>query len=100
MGAHNFHDSSYGESPKEAYDDAVSNALFEYGHNPYNGTISTTNGFVVIPLREFETLDEWEERVLDDNRVRKWDACACVRDPNVEEENGRSLYHFVGWAAS
>jgi len=100
MGAHNFHASVYGETADEAYKDAVDEALFEYGHQRYNGTISTTHGFVLIPLNEGETVDDWAHRVIDDKRVQKWENCACVADPDEPIENGRSLWHFAGWAAS
>jgi len=99
MGAHNFHTSEYGKDAAEAFADAQSEALFEYGHNPYNGTISTVHDFVEIPLEEGETVDQWASRVLDDPRVQKWEACAAVKDPDFKEENGRWYWHFAGWAA-
>lgn len=98
MGAHNFEDRSYGATPEEAYRDAVDRALFDYGHNPYNGTISTTHGFVHIPLKEGEEEGEWESRILDDPRVQKWEDCA-YRVVEGSDENGRRLYIFAGWAA-
>lgn len=94
MGAHNFHHQEHGETPDEAYSSAVNDALHYSGHNPYNGTISTTNGFIVINREEGETIDEWASRVLDDRRINKWDACACTPDPEKEK-----LWHFAGWAA-
>ena len=45
MGAHNLADRAVGKTMSEAYDRAVSYAQGEYGHNAYNGTISTTEGF-------------------------------------------------------
>ena len=95
MGAHDFQDRARGNTPGEAYRDAVEDALYSEGHNPYNGTISTTSGTVTIPLKEGESIDEWAGRVLDDPRVQKWENCACVLDP---EDDG--LWHFAGWAAS
>jgi len=100
MGAHDFHAQSYGVTADEAYKDAVDQAHYDYGHDAYNGTISTTSGFVLIPLNEGETIDEWAGRVIEDDRVRKWDDCACVADPDTPIENGRSLWNFAGWAAS
>ena len=99
MGAHNFHTTMYGETASEAYRDAVDDALFEEGHNPYNGTISTTNGFTIIPLRKGETVAEWSDRVIEDEGIRKWEECACVADPDEPIENGRTLWHFAGWAS-
>jgi len=100
MGAHNFHTQGYGGTASEAYRDAVDDALYEYGHDPYNGTISTTSGFTLIPLKEGESIDEWAGRVIEDEGIRKWEECACVADPDTPIENGRSLWHFAGWAAS
>jgi hypothetical protein len=45
MGAHNLSDCGVGKTMREAYDNAVSYAENEHGHNGYNGTISTTQGF-------------------------------------------------------
>lgn len=99
MGAHNFHVDAYGETADEAYREAVDEAWYDYGHDPYNGTISTTDGFVLIPLKEGETIDDWSFRVIDDDRVQKRGDCACTADPDEPVENGRSLWHFAGWAA-
>lgn len=94
MGAQSFHDTAYGKTAVEAYRECVDNAHFSYGIDPYNGTISTTHGFVEIPLEEGETFPEWFKRVLDDKRVGKREDCACTKDP--KEAN---LWHFAGWAA-
>ena len=95
MGAHNFADWCDGDTPEEAYGNAVAGAFFEYGHDPYNGTITTTRGFVLIPLNEGESVDEWMDRVIEDNRVQKWENCACVQDPDDPKK-----WFFAGWAAS
>ncbi len=39
MGAHNFHDQAYGATAQEAYTEAVESAYYEYGNDPYNGTM-------------------------------------------------------------
>jgi hypothetical protein len=99
MGAHNFETSEWGSTPEEAFRDAQDEAVFEYGHNPYNGTISTVQGFVHIPLKEGEDGGEWHQRILDDPRVEKWETCAYRVDETTPEENGRRIYIFAGWAA-
>jgi hypothetical protein len=49
MGAHTFDDVAYGRDVADAYDTAVQNGYYEYGHQDgYNGTISTTNGYVEV----------------------------------------------------
>ena len=100
MGAHNFHTQAYGVTADEAYKEAVDAAIYDYGHDAYNGTISTTSGVVLIPLNKGEDIYDWAERVIEDKRVQKWDDCAAVADPDTPIENGRSLWHFAGWAAS
>jgi len=101
MGAHDFHATAYGETAEEAYKDAVNDALYEEGHNPYNGTISTTGGFVMIPIKSEESLADWINRIIDDEQVQKWGDCACAADPDepIDVKNGRTLWHFAGWAA-
>lgn len=100
MGAHNFCDSAFGVTAAEAFTAACEQALFDEGHNPYNGTISTNDSFVVIPLIPEESRADWERRALDDAGVRKWGPCACVADPDSEaDERGYKLWWFTGWAA-
>ena len=48
MGAHDFQDEAIGRTMAEAYGAAVESAQYEYGHDAYNGTISTTSGCVSI----------------------------------------------------
>ena len=45
MGATNFSTTKVAKTPKEAYKKAVKGAEYEHGHDGYNGTISTTNGY-------------------------------------------------------
>lgn len=94
MGAHNFHTIEYGNNPEEAYRNAVDKAVYDYGHDPYNGTISTTWDFAMVPLEEGESYDEWGQRVLDVPGIEKRGSCACVAGANEKE------WHFAGWAAS
>ena len=53
MGANEFSTISAGKTIQRAYAAAVESAEYEYGHDPYNGTISTTSGTfeVVAPKR-------------------------------------------------
>ncbi len=99
MGAHNFSDSAFGATAEEAFKEAVQSAYYDYGHDAYNGTISTNEGFVMVPLKEGESREEWERRVQEDDDIRKWGPCACAKDPDFEESNGRFFWWFAGWAA-
>ena len=56
MGATDFATTAYGKTAADAYRSACEDALHENGHDPYNGTISTTSGFVEIPVSVFKGL--------------------------------------------
>jgi hypothetical protein len=49
MGAHSFTTVEFGRDIRDAYRRACDRAEYDFGHDPYNGTISTTRG-----VREFE----------------------------------------------
>jgi hypothetical protein len=48
MGASNFGCIGEGKTMGAAYDNACREATYEYGHDAYNGSISTTRGFISI----------------------------------------------------
>lgn len=89
MGSHNFYESAVADSAWIAYADLVDRAVWEFGNDPYSGTIATTQGYEIHQPRADESLDAWCERAEDN--TRKWEACWCC------EFDGR--YHFAGWAA-
>jgi len=99
MGAHTFEDQGHGATAEEAFKSLCDQATYDEGHNPYNGTISTNESFVIVPLLQGETLNEWRIRQWDNEDISKWGPCACVADPDIPIENGISLWHFAGWAA-
>ena len=94
MGAHTFETRCRGKSAKDAFQMACNEANYEEGHNAYNGTISTNDSFIMKPLLEDENLNDWYQRVPEDEGIRKWGPCGCVQDPKDPE-----LWHFAGWAA-
>ena len=49
MGACDFETYARGKTPQEAYRTACEQAEWDEGHDPYNGTISTTNSFTLVP---------------------------------------------------
>jgi hypothetical protein len=94
MGATNFIWTVAAKSAQEAYKKAVTEAKEMYGSDPYNGTISTTDGF-----RMFTTGAANEDeayKFCDDNldRTEKWGKCGCVENPSKPGE-----FIFFGWAA-
>lgn len=48
MGANNFSIVAVGKDAREAFDKAVKQAQYEYGHSGYTGTIAEKNEFVMI----------------------------------------------------
>lgn len=99
MGAHNFEASVYAPTAADGYKMLVDEAVYDHGHDAYNGTISTTHGFKIVRLREGESSNDWFSRVLD--LTEKWGDCACTEAAHVEKnDEGWSLWHFTGWAAS
>lgn len=79
MGSSSFSDVWRGTGTvEEAYQELVSQALVEYGHDGYNGTISTTRGVRLVPgkptnLADAETLAE--TRI---DKLSKWDVCEAI----------------------
>lgn len=99
MGAQVFTADARGRNAREAFNEAVADAVHWYGHDAYNGTISTCTGsgqdFIEIALNEGESIEDWQRRMWDDERVEKWGPCGCVQDRSDPE-----LWHFSGWAAT
>ena len=103
VGACNFITFGEGRTREEAFRDLVEEALWEYGHDPYNGTISTCDlsrrPTVVIqktwgPLAQKRAVKHAEE----DGWGKKWEARVldCGR---VKGHRGVHMWAFYGWAA-
>ena len=115
MGATNFSITKVAKTPKEAYKKAVEGAEYEHGHDGYNGTISTTEGYYFFdehPRWGTKKFDDWENKILskDYGPVKKWGACGCVEvkgktAKEIKEVNGLKgrkglkVWYFFGWAA-
>ena len=89
MGATNIHYTVSKQkftSAIEAYRELVDEALYEYGHDPYSGTIATCElqGKISKPKD-----DEAYEKQLD--AIHKRDCWYYEDDTH---------YHFIGWAAT
>lgn len=110
MGAHSIATIGYGRNAKEAYNRAVEDALYEDGHDAYNGTISTTNGFRLDTIKgqkriTKKAIDKWVEQAED--RTEKWGQCLALELPRSHDASKRArkairggkAYIFVGWAA-
>ena len=51
MGAHSETKTIVGKSLWTAFNEAREQAEFEYGHNPYNGTIATAQGVIEVKVK-------------------------------------------------
>ena len=100
MGARTFIEESEGKNIYSAYTNAVGDALYGHGRDPYNGTISTTSGVLdrTKLLKEFvddlgvrDGRNKWVRLAIDN--TEKYSDCwgACVGD---------DMYLFVGWAVT
>lgn len=105
----------------EAYREVVEQAFYDAGHDPYNGTISTTSGVMLDPaVKGPMTRDEVSEHLHPkdgpdwwdkDEQPSKWDAAWAIQlkpEPDyVDPYEGRfgtpdrhqPGWVFYGWAA-
>lgn len=100
MGACNFIDFGIGKTVEEAFMALVEEAQWEYGHDPYNGTISTTSlsrrPAKVIRKRFTEkAIDDAYEVAKKDDWGKKWEAQAI----DCGATKGGHMWAFYGWAA-
>ena len=58
MGACNFIEFKSGMTAREAFNALVAESEWEYGHDPYNGTISTTR---LIEQPHWQVASEWSD---------------------------------------
>jgi hypothetical protein len=96
MGACDFRVRSKGKTAREAFQAAVQQAQYDYGHAGYTGTIAEKDRFTEVPIPpefkdrpgDFVRKLEEEDRFSD-----KWGPAGCVRVAEGE-------YVFFGWASS
>lgn len=114
MGSHTFQQTigDINLTPPDAYDKLVEAAQWEHGHDVYNGTISTTQGLLMIkaePDKVQEVIDSILE--TDHPTVAKWGAAGCIeltgsamknweRTHGFRGKHGVRAYVFFGWACS
>lgn len=96
MGAEVFFTSATGKTAKEAFNSAVEQAQYDYGHAGYTGSIAEKTSFVIIPLPEGKNAGEYVDYLIDncDPRIDdKWGPAGCIK-------TGENEYLFFGWASS
>jgi hypothetical protein len=95
-GVSNFLVISKGRSMEDAYQKAVDEARMVAGNDPYNGTISTTEGFRPItgaPNNNPNSNEFWKWMKDSLSLTEKW-------GPALGVDLGGGKYFFFGWAAS
>jgi len=95
MGADVFMTTSTGWCARDAFTNARQDALDDYGHLGYTGSIAEKHDFITIPLKEGYQPYEYAEELIDncDRRIHdKWGPAGCI-------VLGRGKYFFFGWAS-
>jgi len=95
MGANTFTTHARGNTAKEAFDNAVTDAKYYSGHGRYTGTIAEKGSFVMIEVPEGETPFQYAEKLIDEDDQRvsdKWGPAGCIQLNDKE-------YLFFGWAS-
>lgn len=98
MGSTSFTIKGRGESANEVFNDLVEEAISEYGHDPYNGTISTVTGFSDATNKfksSGKSLPEYISDRLDDMGKRECEAI-CIKPPVKDERKNKvKVEHIV-----
>lgn len=112
MGACTFVTYSFGKDVKDAFNNAVKDALYEQGHDSYNGTISTTTlkeELIDVPRYGTKKYDKYTNEILDDEtRLTKYECVGIeikgkyakkYREQNGLKRKRGKVYIFFGIAA-
>lgn len=96
MGAQQFVTKAKGKTAKDAFNQAVSDAQYMYGHGGYTGTIAEKHDFVKIAVPSGEKPEEYAWRLIEnyDERINdKWGPAGCI-------DCGDGTFLFFGSASS
>jgi hypothetical protein len=109
MGAEQFTVTARGATAREAFDAAVAEAQYDYGHAGYTGTIAEKDEYIVISgvSQDDGTGDMTREQAValaeklmaeDDPRVSdKWGPAGAIA---FGDQDGEPGWLFFGWASS
>lgn len=88
MGATNYVTRAKGRTMDEAFRNAVNEAEHEHGHDPYNGTISTSQGYR-DKTAYFKKSGVSIDKFIEDNEDGdgKWNSCwgVCLKEPKAQK---------------
>jgi hypothetical protein len=98
MGAQVFTHEAEGKTAKEAFDKAVYDACYDYGHSGYTGTIAEKEDFVEIEIPKSwkGSVEKYIDKLIKDGDDRiddKWGPAGCIK-------TGKNSYIFFGWAST
>jgi len=96
MGAESFYVDAKGKTAKEAFKEAREQALYDYGHRGYTGTLAEKDDFTEIKLPEGNDPYDYAQKLVDDCDERiddKWGPAGCF-------DLGEGNYFFFGWASA
>lgn len=96
MGASEFFVKAKGKTAAKAFSTAVEDALYEYGHGGYTGSIAEKTSYKMISVPEGNDPYDYAQQLIeeDDRRVSdKWGPCGCVKISDNE-------YLFFGYAST
>ena len=108
MGSSDFFDTACAKTAKEAFNQLVEGARYDYGHAGYTGTIAEKSNFIEIPLPPDTDPEKYAEKLLDENDDRvddKWGPAGCIEmkpDETEKKKYGEKIkkFLFFGWASS
>jgi hypothetical protein len=89
-------------SATKAFERAVEDAKYEYGHGGYTGSIAEKSRFkMIVPPSGVGALAHAEELLGDDDHWvgDKWGPAGCIK-LNEEDPGPEWSYLFFGWASS
>ena len=113
MGAFESRDYAIGrfKNAGEAYNKLVEEAEYEHGHDGYNGTISTSDGFKIITkYPRYNTKKFWKfvDDTMDGTKFDRWNCIEFKRatlkkakeEANLKGKKNIKAFFFWGLAAS
>lgn len=96
MGASSFSVRAKGKTAAEAFNTAVQDALYAYGHDGYTGSIAEKNSYKMISVPDDADPYDYAEKLIeeDDRRIAdKYGPAGCIKLADGE-------YLFFGYAST
>lgn len=100
MGACTFFNESFGDSAKEAFQAAKSDAKWMHGHAGYTGTIAEKDNFSMASneLLAEDPAYKLARSLITTDYCEKWGLAGCIQIANSPNDS-LNKYLFFGWAS-